>query len=143
MKTLGIALLSASIAAISLPSAATQQDAEEKAIREIIQLYFQGDINRDVESLKKAFHPRAELLTADEEGRLRVLTQPEWHERVRQTPERERPTAKILHIDRAGNAAVAKTQLIFSNGRFTDFLSLLKLDGRWMIINKTYQWEAE
>ncbi len=143
MKILGIAMLTALIASVSLPLAATQKDGEEKAIRETIQLYFQGDIDRDVESLKKAFHPKAELLTADKEGRLRVLTQPEWHERVRQTPERERPTAKILHIDRAGNAAAAKTQLTFSNGRFTDFLSLLKLDGRWMIINKTYQWEAE
>ena len=143
MRTLGIALLTALMAAAFLYSAEVRQDREENAIRETIQLYFQGDINRDVESLKKAFHPRAELLTADAEGRLSVLTQSEWHERVRQTPERERPTAKILHIDRAGNAAVAKTQLIFSQGRFTDFLSLLKLDSRWMIINKIYQWEAD
>lgn len=141
MKTLVITLLAA-MTAWTLFSAAVQgEDDEEKVIRDTIQLYFQGDRDREVESLKKAFHPTARLGTADEAGRLHVLTQSEWHERVRRTPDREKPEASILHIDRAGNAAMAKTQMILSNGQYTDYLSLLKIDGRWIIVNKIYHWE--
>ena len=130
------------LAALAASAPPTQGgDEEEKAIRETIQLYFRGDIERDVEALKKAFHPTATLLTRDKTGRLRVLTQPEWHQSIRQTPGRERPTAKILHIDRAGNVASAKTQLLFSNGSFTDFLSLVKIEGQWTIVSKIYHWE--
>lgn len=118
-------------------------DPEEAAIRATIEQYFRGDIERDVEQLKLAFHPSAVLQTADDAGNLSVLVQPEWHERVRSTPDRERPSARILQIDRTGEAAMAKTQLVFSNGRFTDYLSLLKLDGRWIIVNKIYHWEDE
>jgi len=129
------------LAALAVTAPLLQGVEEEEAIRETIQLYFRGDIERDVEALKKAFHPTATLLTRDKTGRLRVLTQPEWYQSVRQTPGRERPTAKILHIDRAGNVASAKTQLVFSNGSFTDFLSLVKIEGRWTIVNKIYHWE--
>lgn len=136
-----IALIMAMAVFALFSSPAPQGDPEEKAIRETIQLYFRGDIERDVSLLKQAFHPTAELLTADEKGRMQVLTQTEWHKRVEETPERERPTAKILQVDRAGIAAAAKTQLIFPHGRYTDFLSLLKIDGRWMVVNKIYHWE--
>ena len=72
---------------------------------------------------------------------MRVLTQPEWRQNVQQTPGRKRPAAKILRIDRAGNVASAKTSFIFPNGSFTDFLSLVKIEGRWTIVNKIYHWE--
>lgn len=123
-----------------LPAGGSDEDA---AIRATIELYFRGDIDRDVEKLKAAFHPTALLQTSNEAGRLAVLEQSVWYERVRSTPGRERPDARILQIDRTGEAAVAKTQLVFSNGRFTDYLSLLKIDGDWQIVNKTYSWQAK
>jgi hypothetical protein len=123
-----------------LPASGSDEDV---AIQATIELYFRGDIDRDVEKLKAAFHPTAVLQTSDEAGELAVLSQPDWHERVRSTPDRARPDARILQIDRTGRAAVAKTQLIFSNGRFTDYLSLLKIDGEWQIVNKTYHWQPE
>ena len=134
-------LLVAVMLAVAGFAAARQGDVEEAAIRETVQAYFKGDLDRDVESLKRAFHPTAVLMTADAKGALAVLTQPDWHARVADTPDRERPTPAILEIDRAGHAAVAKTQLTFQHGSFTDFLSLLKLNGRWTIVNKTYHWE--
>lgn len=134
----GLVLLPVLLAA--LPGRA---DPEDAAIRETIEQYFRGDIDRDVDRLRAAFHPTAILQTSGEDGRLSVLRQPEWHESVRRTPDRERPDARILEIDRTGNAAMAKTQLVFSHGQFTDYLSLLKLEGGWVIVNKIYQWEAE
>lgn len=138
MKVEVTALLVVIVSSLALQAG----EEEEKAIRETIRLYFQGDRDRDPEHLQRAFHPTAQLLTSDETGSLRALTQLEWYERVRQTPDREKPSATILHIDRAGNAAIAKTRMTFSNGQFTDYLSLLKIEGRWVIVNKIYQWES-
>jgi hypothetical protein len=138
---LTIAGLFVTAMAAAVVAGAQQGDAEEAAIRETVQAYFKGDLDRDVESLKKAFHPTAVLMTADADGALAVLTQPDWHARVKQTPDRERPTPRILQIDRVGNAAMAKTQLTFPHGSFTDFLSLLKIKGQWTIVNKTYHWQ--
>lgn len=114
---------------------------DRAAIEETVRHYFRGDVERDVERLKKAFHPHAELLTAGEEGELEILTQEAWHESVEATPDRERPEPELLSVDIHGKAALAKTRLTFSDGRFTDYLSLLKLDGGWVIVNKIYHWE--
>jgi hypothetical protein len=141
MMIRGLCLLALACFAITSTKLWGGQD-DEKGIRETIGLYFRGDIERDVEALKKAFHPTATLLTSDKEGRLQVLTQPDWYERIRKTPGREKPAAKILQIDQAGNVASAKTQLVFSNGSFTDYLSLVKIGGRWTIVNKVYHWQT-
>ncbi len=117
--------------------AADERAAVEKTIRQ----YFRGDVERDVASLERAFHPRAELLTAGADGELEVLTQASWHTDVRATPDRERPEPEIVSVDIHGKAAMAKTRLTFAAGRFTDYLSLLKLDGGWVIVNKIYHWE--
>lgn len=132
---------------VCVPAAAEQQQGggsgDRAAIEATIRTYFEGDINRDPSLLEKAFHPDAKLLNVAKDGRLGVLTQPDWHASI-STPDakkRERPTPTILDIDIAGNAAIAKTQLVFTYGSFTDYLSLLKLDGTWTIVNKIYYWE--
>ncbi|HLV00649.1 MAG TPA: nuclear transport factor 2 family protein [Acidobacteriota bacterium] len=140
MKRLAIILL-AGLSTFAFTGVTAQEDDEEKAIRETIQLYFKGDSDRDVKFLKEAFHPTARLLTSDKNGNLAAMTQSEWYELVNQTPDREKPTVRILSIDRAGNAAMAKTQLIRSNGTFIDFLSLLKINSGWIIVNKIYHWQ--
>jgi hypothetical protein len=141
MNWRALAFLTGLTITLVAPVSGQPADADEAAIRDTIQAYFKGDLDRDVESLKKAFHPTAVLMTVGEGGALAVLTQPDWHARVRQTPDRERPTPQVLQIDRAGNAAMAKTRLTFPHGAFTDFLSLLKIQGKWTVVNKTYHWE--
>jgi putative lumazine-binding protein len=37
-----------------------------------------------------------------------------------------------------GNAASAKIVLDYPQVKFTDYMSLLKIDGEWKIINKTF-----
>ena len=38
---------------------------------------------------------------------------------------------------------MAKVELVFPDRRFVDFLSLLKIDGRWWIVNKIFHVERE
>ena len=50
-------------------------------------------------------------------------------------------TNEILSIDIEGLAAVAKTELMWPNVRYIDYLSLLKIDGEWRIVNKIWHQE--
>ena len=46
---------------------------------------------------------------------------------------------QIISIDISGpEAALAKVQIAYDDQFFTDYLSLLKIDGRWQIITKTF-----
>ena len=46
-----------------------------------------------------------------------------------------------MSIDRFGNAAVAKLELLYSNSVIQDYMSLLKIDGEWLIVNKIFDSE--
>jgi hypothetical protein len=45
---------------------------------------------------------------------------------------------EITMVDVTGDAAVAKVVLDYPNALFTDYMSLLKIDGEWRIVNKTF-----
>ncbi|MGH9904872.1 MAG: PQQ-binding-like beta-propeller repeat protein [Pyrinomonadaceae bacterium] len=49
----------------------------------------------------------------------------------------------IESIDITGNAAIAKIVLDYPQVKFTDYMSLLKIDGEWKIINKTFYAETK
>ena len=44
----------------------------------------------------------------------------------------------IESVDVAGNAAVAKVILDYPNVRFVDYFTLLKINGEWKIVNKSF-----
>jgi hypothetical protein len=49
----------------------------------------------------------------------------------------------IVSIDVTGNEAVAKVADLYLGLRFTDYLSMLNIDGNWMIVNKTFHHEPK
>ena len=48
-----------------------------------------------------------------------------------------------IALDITGNAAIAKVVLDYPQVKFTDYMSLLKVDGTWMIVNKTFHAEPK
>jgi hypothetical protein len=50
---------------------------------------------------------------------------------------------KIVSIDQTGDEAMAKVADLYLGFRFTDYLSLLKVDGNWVIVNKTFYHEPK
>ncbi len=48
---------------------------------------------------------------------------------------------QIVAIDVTGTAATVKVKDLYHGLRFTDYLTLLKVDGNWMIVNKTWHHE--
>lgn len=111
-------------------------------IENTIGQYFDGLYEGDTEKLGRVFHPSASLFI-EKDGALSILPVPEWLERV---AAREAPAAVqakradgILMIDRTGPVnAVAKVTCMLAPNTYTDYLSLIKFDGRWQIVAKAY-----
>lgn len=114
-------------------------------IAEALENYFSGFYEGDVETLEKIFHPSAHLYAATE-GPLTDRDMEQVYEGVRSRQSSAsrgfEQFDRILSIDQSGpEAAIAKVQIALGDQLYTDFLNLLKLDGRWQIISKVYTGE--
>ena len=115
------------------------QDKDEAGVRQAIEYYFQGHATGNGEHHKKAFHPEAKLFWI-REGQFAQRTSAEYIAGSSGKPASDEALRKrsITMIDITGNAAVAKVVLDYPQARFTDYMSLLKIDGEWKIVNKTF-----
>ena len=57
-------------------------------------------------------------------------------------PPDTQPVMEVESIDISGDAASVKVTDEFAGMRFTDYLSLLKIENRWIIVNKLYHLHA-
>lgn len=103
--------------------------------------YLDGYLNARAEQLSLAFHDTCPLLSVEGE-KLDRTEMAAWLENLRSRNAKgdiRTADSEILGIDVSGNAAVAKVSLKFPKFKFTDYLSLLRIDGQWKIVNKIYQ----
>jgi protease I len=115
--------------------------ADEAAIRQTVQYYFDGGKNRDSLTPRKAFHPEARMHFV-RDGKLVVVPIAEYITRVGSEQlkpgEVDSTERKVVSVDVVGDAAVARLELKRPNALLTDYMSLLKVDGRWLIVNKIF-----
>lgn len=113
--------------------------AEETAVRRAIDHYFQGHATGNGEEYRKVFHPDAKLFFI-RDGKLTQVTSEEYISRATGKPPADEGKRKrsVESIDISGNAAVAKLLLDYPDAKIIDYMSLLKIDGEWKIINKTF-----
>ena len=45
---------------------------------------------------------------------------------------------RVVGVDVAGDAAVARLELDYPDARITDFMTLLEVDGEWKIVHKSF-----
>lgn len=112
-------------------------------IARVLQDYFDGLYECDVEKLGRVFHPRAIYATADETQFL-YRTMDEYFPVVaaRQSPASrgEERRDHIDSIDVAGeNTAFARVRCSIGARDFVDLLSFVRVDGDWRIIAKVFQ----
>ncbi len=131
------ATLIAAVAVLSWPTSA--QDQDEAGVRQAIEYYFQGHATGNGEHHKKAFHTEAKLFWI-RDGQFTQRTSAEYIAGSSGKPAADEAQRKrsITMIDITGNAAVAKVVLDYPQARFTDYMSLLKINGEWKIVNKTF-----
>lgn len=119
---------------------------DRQAIEQAVQTYFDGLYEGDADKLAGVFHETA-ALTYEQGGKLVVLPLAQWLQSVR-----ERPSAKskglarddaILLLDQSGPAsAFAKVKCQTPPLYFTDYLNLLKVDGKWVVAQKVFATEV-
>ena len=112
------------------------------AIKQLLGTYFDAWYDCDVDKLERVFHPSCHLL-ANLNGALDDDDMPTVRDRLgRMESGASRGDARhdrILMVDLASpTTAVAKVQLSIGEKLFTDYLSLLKVDHRWQIMNKLF-----
>lgn len=109
-------------------------------IEQVIQDYFQGYQLAETTLIKKAFHADTRLLSVDNQ-QLDVTEMKDWLnglEKRKLDGDIRKGELKVLSIDQTGDTAVVKLSIKFPKFQFTDYLSLLKIEGKWLIVGKIY-----
>lgn len=117
--------------------------SEYDAITRTVQNYIDGGKTGHTAAMKLAFHPDAtifgyigpDLFAGPIQGLF------DWNDQNGAATELE---GRITSIDLAETVATVRLELDNWTGhRFTDFFTLLKVDGEWKIMNKVFHLHAE
>jgi len=115
-------------------------------ITQTVENYFKGMYHSDTVRLKKAFHPSA-FLKGYFQGNLADISLEDWLDMIQNTPppaeKGEAYDMKIVSMDITENVACVKVADMYMGLRFTDYLSLLKIEGNWVIVNKIFHHEPK
>jgi len=115
--------------------------SETAAARAVIEEYIEACRVRSVERLKAIFHPDALMSGYLMEQRLVGSPQP-FYDAVQNAPAdaaRGDYQADITSVDVTGQiASVTLEEKGFLGLQFTDYFHLVKVDGRWKILSKTF-----
>ena len=112
----------------------------------VLQTYFDGLYHSDTVRLTQVFHPLARYCTASG-GNLLVWDMKHYFAVVDQRPSPagtgQARTDRILSIAFAGPVtAFACVQCSIAPRHFTDFLTLVQVEGRWKIVSKVFHFDA-
>ena len=103
--------------------------------------YIEGTANGEPERLRKAFHPDFNLFTVTRDS-LNIRSGEKYIANIK-VGEKTSRIGRIISIDYEKDAAMAKAEIIVPNWRiFTDYFLLLKYEGSWKIVHKSYTWRA-
>ena len=130
----------ASFLALLLPAAAAAQPASDTAaVRAVVSRYLHGLKFNDVSDFKDAFWPGAKLIFVKRDGTQGELTQEDWYKGFAGSAGKEEEgDLKLTAVEVTGDIASAKVVEAYARSVYVDYLSLLKVQGRWRIVNKVY-----
>ena len=143
MKLLSALLLGTLLltAASILPHGVSE---EEEAVRAAIDHYFQGHATGDGSHFEQVFHPEAKLFWM-RDSQFNQRTSTAYIAGASGVPPEDEAERKrrITDIDITGDAAVVRVELDYPGALITDYMSMLKVDGRWQIVNKIFHVEPK
>lgn len=114
-------------------------EEEKAAIAKTIQFYFEGMMERDRTKLDQAFDHSARLI-GYRGDKFTVTPFEEWASGTAKGEKRKLTDFKnhLIEIEVKGYTAVAKTELFWPGIYYYDYLTLIKIDGIWKIVHKTW-----
>jgi hypothetical protein len=116
---------------------------EIEAIEKVVWTYLDGLYEGDTGKLAQAFHEVSHLYAMDKGG-VADMPRAQWFDLVKSRPSAKsrglKRTDRIVSIDFSGpETAFVKLECSIHPRYFTDYLSLLKLEGGWKVVSKTYR----
>lgn len=115
------------------------QQSEFAAVTQTVQLYFDGMLQRDRGKLEEAFHPDARLIGYRGEN-FTVTPFDAWASGTAKGEPRDpalfQNSIKAIRIE--GYTALVETELFWPGIYYYDFLTLIKVEGKWKIVHKTW-----
>ncbi|EKB47802.1 Putative lumazine-binding protein [Cecembia lonarensis LW9] len=114
-------------------------EEEKAAIAKTIQLYFDGMMERDRTKLDQAFDPSARLIGYRGET-FTVTPYEEWASGTARGEKRNPAdfSNHLIEVEVKGYTALAKTELYWPGIYYYDYLTMVKIDGDWKIVHKTW-----
>lgn len=127
---------------LELNAQSIDSKSEMEQITATLMDYIEGTANGEPDRLRKAFHPAFNLYTVSKEDSLMIRSGKQYVEGV-EAGKKSNRIGRIISIDFEKDAAVAKAEIIIPNWRiFTDYFLLLKYEGAWKIVHKSYTWRT-
>ncbi len=116
-------------------------DPETAAIEALVQDYFLGMYEGDVERLRRIFHPQCWLF-GESRGESHEFPLSGFLDQIASVPvpkaEGEPFDMRLVSVDRTGSVAMAKVEVRYQGRRYTDYLTLQKAAADWSIVGKLF-----
>ena len=113
------------------------QNLNINSVENTINLYFDGMINHNSESIKKAFIPSASMKWIEKGEYMEVNAT----EALTQYLDANKPTksiARITSMNIQGDVANVGLEIEYETFTFVDQMHLLKIKDQWLIVSKSY-----
>jgi len=111
--------------------------AEIAAVTEVARAYYDGMIAGDEALLTRAFHPRA-CVVGNEEGKLCWQNLEEFILECKENVLEGAGQWRVDHLSFEGDTALVSLGADYAGVWYSDDLSMLKVDGHWCIVHKTF-----
>jgi len=115
------------------------QQSDKDAVMIPLENYLKGHATGDGEFFKSAFHTEGNLIWI-RDGKFTTRSFADFIAGASGKPPADEAQRKrrIGTVDVVGNAAIATIILDYPTIKFTDYMTLLKINGEWKIVNKTF-----
>ncbi len=109
------------------------------AVTDVARAYYEGSIAGDEALLSRAFHPRA-CIVGNYQGELEWLTLEEFVAECKEgAATAVGPSVwRIDGLSVEGDTALIRLGSLYAGDWYSDSLSMLRIDGSWRIVHKTW-----
>ena len=120
-------------------------EKEKEAAKVPLENYLKGHATGNPEFMRKAFHTEGKLIFI-RDGKYTTRTFEEYINGMKDgkpAPDENKRERWIESVEVTGNAATGKVILDYPTVKFVDYMTMLKIDGEWKIVNKSFYAEPK
>ncbi len=121
-------------------------DEDKKAVAIPLENYLRAHATGNGDFIRQAFHTETKVMSLQRDGKFAQMSAEQFaafFTKGTPAPDEAKRKRSFEILDIAGNAAIAKVVLDYPDVKFTDYMTLLKIDGEWKIINKSFHAEPK